>query len=247
MSDRRLPFARARKTLVPVALLVVGLAASAGALAARVAPPATARDLAQIYFSNTLTRAEIVSVVGRVVHDFRIDEGRVTAVRASGIDLLERDGTRQTIAVDPGTQFVGVRFVRGAFGLRGTRVVTLRDNDSPATLVRPSATARQLGKSLLGAALVRAEVVTYAARTLRDVRIDEGKVVSVRSGSFTLLERDGTRQAIATSPSTLVTGGGGTVVDAGAIAPGLMAIAVRAGDGPASQVYLAGGTLGSGP
>jgi hypothetical protein len=246
MSDRRLSFARARKTLVPVAMLVVGLTASAGALAARVAPPATARDLAQIYFSNTLTRAEIVSVVGRVVHDFRIDEGRVTAVRANAIDLIERDGTRQTIAVNRGTQFVGVRFARGPFGLRGTRVVTLRDNDSPSTLVRPSATARQLGKSLLGAALVRAEVVTYAARTLHDVRLDEGKVVSVRADSFTLLERDGTRQTIAISASTVVTAGG-QVVDLSAISPGLMAIAVRAGDGPASQVYLAGGTPASGP
>ena len=146
MSARRPRFAHARTMLVCAAMLVVGLTGSAGALAAKGAPPATARDLAQAYFSNTLTRAEVVSVVGRVVHDFRIDEGRVTAVRPGAIDLLERDGTRQTIAVGRQTQFFGGRVGGLPFALRGTRVVTLRDNDGPAHAgppVRHRATARQ--------------------------------------------------------------------------------------------------------
>ena len=245
MSARRRRFAHARTMLVCAAMLVVGLTGSAGALAAKGAPPATARDLAQAYFSNTLTRAEVVSVVGRVVHDFRIDEGRVTAVRPGAIDLLERDGTRQTIAVGRQTQFFGGRLGGLPIALRGTRVVTLRDNDAPATLVRPSGTARQLGKSLLGVALVRAEVVTYAAGTPRDIRIDEGKVVAVRPGSITLLERDGTRQVIAIASSTAVTQGG-QIVDSTAIVRGLAAIAVREGDGPAEQLYLAAGPGGFG-
>jgi hypothetical protein len=245
MSDHRPACARARTALVAVSVLVCGLAAATGALAAKGAPPATARDLAQTYFSNTLTRAEVVSVVGRVVHDFRIDEGRVTAIRPNAIDLLERDGTRQTIAVGPQTQIFGGARAGIPFILRGTRVVTLRDNDGPATLVRPSATARQLGKSLFGAALVRAEVVTYAARTPHDVRIDEGKIVAVRAGTITLLERDGTRQAIAVATSTTVTQGG-QVVDTSAIVRGQTAIAVRDGDGAATQLYLAAGILGLG-
>jgi hypothetical protein len=56
MSDHRPAFARARTALVAVSVLVCGLAAATGALAAKGAPPATARDLAQTYFSNTLTR-----------------------------------------------------------------------------------------------------------------------------------------------------------------------------------------------
>ncbi len=244
MSGRRLPFACARTTLVAVAALLCGFAAAAGALAAKGAPPATARDLAQTYFSNTLTRAEVLTVVGRAVHDFRIDEGRVTAIRPSAIDLLERDGTRQTIGIGPQTQIVGGRLLGLPNGLRGTRVVTLTDNNGPATLVRPSSTARALGRSLFGATLVRAEIVTFAGRT-QDVRIDEGRITAVRSGAITLLERDGTRQAIAVASTTTVTQGG-QAVDSSALARGLTAIAVRVNDGPAQQVYLAPGILGLG-
>jgi hypothetical protein len=232
--------------VVSAAASLVVMAACTAALAAKGAPPATARDLAQTYFSNTLVRAEVVSVVGRVVHDFRIDEGRVTAVRPSAIDLLERDGTRQTIAVGPQTQFFGGGRLGGIpAALRGTRVVTLRDNNRPASLVRPSATARQLGKNLLGVALVRAEVVTYSAKTASDIRIDDGKIVAVAPGSITLAERDGTRQAITVATSTVVTAGG-QVVDSSAIVRGLTAIVVRQGDGPAQQVYLAGKVVGVG-
>jgi len=227
MSARRRTFAHARTMLVGAAMLVVGLTGSAGALASKGAPP------------------EVVSVVGRVVHDFRIDEGRVTAVRPGAIDLLERDGTRQTIVVGRQTQFSGGRVGGLPFALRGTRVVTLRDNDGPATLVRPSGTARQLGKSLLGVALVRAEVVTYAAGTPRDIRIDEGKIAAVRPGSVTLLERDGTRQVIAIASSTAVTQSG-QIVDSSSIVRGLAAIAVREGDGAAEQLYLAAGLGGFG-
>jgi hypothetical protein len=227
--------------LVPAAIALLALAAAAAATAAKVAPPATARDLAQTYFSSTLTRAEVLTAVGRGLHDYRIDEGRVVAVRPNAIDLLERDGTRQTIAIGQQTLIVGGggRFGGAPIGLRGTRVVTLTDNGAPATLVRPSATAKALGKVLLGTALVRAEVVTYAGTT-QDVRIDEGRIVGVKPGSMTLLERDGTRQQIAVAATTAVTEGGQTV-DSSAIVKGLSAIAVRVNDGPAQQVYLVPG------
>jgi hypothetical protein len=244
MSDRRPSFSRALTTLVAVAATIVALALSTGARAAKVAPPATARDLAQTYFSNTFTRAEVLTVVGRVTHDFRIDEGRVTAVRSAAIDLLERDGTRQTIGIGPQTQ-IGGRVAGPVNALRGTRVVTLRDNNGPATLVRPSSTARALGKSLFGTTLVRAEIVTYAGKTQQDVRIDEGRILALRAGTITLLERDGTRQAIALASSTVVTQGGLTV-DSTSIVRGLTAIAVRVNNGPAQQLYLVGTALKAG-
>jgi len=40
-----------------------------------------------------------------VTHDYRIDEGRLIAVRPNAVDLLERDGTRQTIAIGPQYDF----------------------------------------------------------------------------------------------------------------------------------------------
>jgi hypothetical protein len=246
MHARRPSSACVRGALVATATVVVALSACAVALGVKGAPPGTARGLAQTYFSNALTRAEIVSVVGRVVHDYRIDEGRVTAIRPGAIDLLERDGTRQTIAVGPQTQVLGGgRIAAIRANLRGVRVVTLRDNNAAATFVRPSAAARSLGRSLFGPSLVRAEVVTYAAKTAHDFRMDEGRVVAVRVGSVTLLERDGTRQVVAISPAAIVTENGQTV-DASAIVPGLAALTVREGNDAASQVFLAPSLLGIG-
>jgi hypothetical protein len=238
MSARRPPLARVRMLLAGAVMAGVALVASAAGLAANGASPATARDLAQIYFTNGLVRAEVVSLVGRVEHDYRVDVGRVVAVRANSIDLLEKDGTRQAIAIGTQTLIVGVGrvFAPGSIS-RGTRVVTVRDGSGPAQQVRPASWARVLGRTLFGGTLVRAEVLNYQAKALHDYRIDEGRIVGVKPASITLAERDGSRQTIAISSSTLVTVGG-QVVDQSAVVKGLTAITVREGDGPAEQIML---------
>jgi hypothetical protein len=224
--------------IAATALVLVGAVA---ALAAAGSPPTTARDLSQIYFANALIRAEVVSLVGRVEHDFRIDEGRVVAVRPGSIDLLERDGTRQTIAVGPQTQIVGVGrpFAPTPIG-RGMRVITVRDGSGPAQQVRPSASARVLGRAFLGSTLIRAEVLNYVGKTVHDYRIDEGRIVNVKATAITLLERDGTRQAIPISPLTEVSLSG-QPADQTVLARGLAALTIREGDGPAEQILLASG------
>ena len=242
MSERRQPLARARTLVAAAVSLVVALTATAAAQSAKVAPPTIARSLAQTYFTNTFTRAEVLTVVGRVVHDYRIDEGRVIAVRPNAIDLLERDGTRQTVALNSQTQMPGGRLAGVAIGLRGSRVVTLTDNGGAAMLVRPSATARALGKALFGPTLARAEIVTFAGK-VQDIQIDEGKITAVRPGSVALLERDGTRQTIAVAPTAAVTENG-VVVDTSAIVKGLEAITVRVDTAAAQQVFLAPTVLG---
>ena len=45
-------------------------------------------------------------VRGGVVHDYRIDQGKVVIVRGGSIELLERDGTRQLIPVSPTAQVI---------------------------------------------------------------------------------------------------------------------------------------------
>ena len=237
MSDRR----RFRMLLAAAAVATLALTATGVAGAAKGAPPAAARDLAQIYFSNALIRAEIVTFAGKVEHDFRIDEGRVVAVRPTAIDLLERDGTRQTIAVGSQTQVVGVGRLFGSVSVaRGTRVIAVRDGGGPAQQIRPSTSARVLGRTLFGNGLVRAEILNFAGKTVHDYRIDEGRVVSVKPASVMLLERDGSRQAIPVGASTLYTLSG-QPVDQSAVVKGLVAITIREGDGPAEQILLANG------
>jgi hypothetical protein len=230
--------------LAGAAVAAVALVASAAGMAAKGAPPATARDLAQVYFANGLLRAEVVSLVGRVEHDYRVDVGRVVAVRASSVDLLEKDGTRQSIAIGAQTLIVGVGrlFAPGTIS-RGTRVVTVRDGSGPALHVRPVSWARVLGRTLFGGTLVRAEVLNYQAKTLHDYRIDEGRIVAVKPASITLAERDGSRQAIPIGASTLVTVGG-LAVDQSAVVKGLTALTVREGDGPAEQIMLSALVVG---
>jgi hypothetical protein len=217
--------------LVATLVVTVALVASAAGLAGPNAPPQAARDLALTYFSTGLTRAEVVAIGGRAEHDYRIDEGRIVAIRPGSIDLLERDGTRQTIPV-----------AGRVFGLlRGTRVVTVRDNGGPATQVRPSGQARLLGRAFFGATFVRAEVLFYLGRSAHDYRIDEGRIVAAKAGtSITLLERDGTRQAIPVSASTVVSANG-QPVDQSALVRGQTAVTIREGDGPAEQILLATG------
>jgi hypothetical protein len=222
--------------LAGAAAAVAVLVASAAGFAAPGAPPGAARDLAQVYFSNTLTRAEVVSVVGRYVHDYRIDQGKVIGNRPNAIDLLECDGTRQTIAIAASTIVPG-RFSGPPSVARGTRVVVVRDGDGPATQIRPSGSVKALGKIFFGASLVRAEVLICSAKTLHDYRIDEGRIVSVRPTSIVLLERDGTRQTIAVGSSTLVTLAG-QPSDLSAVTKGFAAVTIREGDGPAQELRL---------
>jgi hypothetical protein len=237
MSDRR----RVRTLLAAAAAAIFALTAASVVPAAPGAPPPAARDLSLTYFSNALIRAEVVSLVGRSEHDFRIDEGKVVAVRANAIDLLERDGTRQTIAISAQTQIVGVGrlFAPGAI-TRGTRVIAVRDGGGAAQQVRPSGWARVIGRTLFGNTLVRAEVLNYVGKTVHDFRIDEGRIVGVKPAMVTLLERDGTRQPIPVSSSTLMTLNG-QPVDQSAVVKGLAAITIREGDGPAEQILLGNG------
>jgi hypothetical protein len=239
MSDRLSTFARAVRLPVVALLAMLALAVASPGFAAKVAPPRAARDLAQTYFAGQLTRAEVVTVSGKYEHDWRVDEGRVVAVRQNAIDLMERDGTRQTIAIGPSTVVSGVGrlFAPNAIA-RGTRVVTLRDGNGPAQQVRPSAWGRILGTNLLGATLVRAEVLNYQAKTLHDYRIDEGRITAVKPAAITLLERDGTRQSIPVTSGAIVMLNG-QPADQSNVVKGLSALTIREGSGPAEQIWLA--------
>ena len=81
---------------------------------------------------------------GGVVHDYRIDQGKVVAVRGDSIQLLERDGTRQLIPVSPTAQvIVNGRFATLAGIPLRLNAITIRDGELPATSVRVTGITRK--------------------------------------------------------------------------------------------------------
>ena len=95
------------------------------------------RSLGDLYLGPQMARAEIVLVRKGVVHDFRLDQGRVVAVGPGVLELAERDGTRQEIPLSPSTTFI-VAGARATLADVATGMValTVRDGDQPAQRVR---------------------------------------------------------------------------------------------------------------
>ena len=156
-----------------------------------------------------MARAEVVMVMGAAVHDFRIDQGRILAIRPNAIALLERDGSRQTIPIGPATVVLAGNHVGSVIGLLAQRqnVLTVREGDQPAQSIyvtgRRAPGQKALGEVFFGRT-ARAEVVMVVGGVVRDFRIDIGRVLSVSPTSIVLQERDGTSQEIPISTSTEV-------------------------------------------
>jgi hypothetical protein len=148
--DHRVGVARSRngsrvsKPWTLAAAAVAALAVGVSGFAAATAPPNEARALGELFFNKNMARAEVVVVRGGVVHDYRIDQGKIVAVRNGTIELLERDGTRQLIPVSPTAQvIVNGRFTTlPAVPLR-LNAVTIRDGDEAATSVRVTGLPRK--------------------------------------------------------------------------------------------------------
>jgi hypothetical protein len=116
-----------------IAALVVG----AVSLASSSAPPPEARALGEVFFNRNMARSEVVMVIRGVVHDYRLDQGKVVASRGGTIELQERDGTRQSIPIAPDAQILvnGRISALVSVPLR-VNAITIRDGDQPASVVR---------------------------------------------------------------------------------------------------------------
>jgi hypothetical protein len=92
--------------------------------------------LGELFLGPQMARAEIVVVRGGVVHDLRLDQGRVAAVRTTSIDLSERDGTKQTIPVSSSTKVI-ISGVPGTLSQLSAGMIAfaIRDADQPAERV----------------------------------------------------------------------------------------------------------------
>ena len=149
----------------------VALIASAASLATSSAPPGWRRGPRPHLFHDRLrARRGGDELAGRGRARLPHRRGRASvAVRQTSIDLLERDGTRQTIALNGQTLIAGVgRLFSPGSVIRGSRVVAFRDGNGAAQQIRPSNWTRVIGRTLMGGGLVRAEVLNYQAKTLHD-------------------------------------------------------------------------------
>src|ERR1051326_5989683 len=83
---------------------LLGIATAAATLAALALVQGGAaglNSLGTFFFGPKLVRAEVVTNEGGVIHDYRVDRGRIRQVTQSSLTLFERDGTLVTVPVAP--------------------------------------------------------------------------------------------------------------------------------------------------
>jgi hypothetical protein len=207
--------------------------------AALLVEPALAlpRSLASDVFGPNMVRAEVIVLEGGSVRDLRVDRGRITTARPGWLRLVERDGTVVDVALGPSTR-VTVNGRPGGFGeLRRGNVTTVREGEGPALyVVKPAlALPRVLASFLFGPRMVRAEVVLMDGGTVRDIRLDRGRIVQARGGAVRLRERDGTVVDLPVAPSAEITVNG-RLAHFPELRRGMNATIIREGDGAASVV-----------
>jgi hypothetical protein len=97
-----------------------------------------------------------------------------------------------------------------------------------------------LGAFFFGPQLVRAEVVMAdGTGTVKDYRVDRGRIRGVTAGSITLLEKDGTLVTVPVAANADIRVRGSTVPFARlSRAQGRLAITIRQGDQPAQAVQV---------
>jgi hypothetical protein len=90
-------------------------------------------------------------------------------------------------------------------------------------------------RPLLGAGLVRAEIVTRSGGAIHDYRVDRGRIRQVKPGELTLRELDGTVVTIPIAPTAQVRLDN-RLAGYAQLRRGMQAIVIRDGDAPASRV-----------
>jgi len=118
-------------------LAIAVSAAAVSALALVQGGAAGLNSLGSFFFGPKLVRAEVITNEGGVIHDYRVDRGRIRAVTSSSLTLFERDGTLVTVPV------AGTADVRlGGFSVpltklrRGFVATTVRDGAASASIVQ---------------------------------------------------------------------------------------------------------------
>ena len=81
-------------------LVVIGASAAAiAALALAQGGAASLASLGNFFFGPKLVRAEVITSEGGVIHDYRVDRGKITRVAVGSLTIVENDGTTVTVPV----------------------------------------------------------------------------------------------------------------------------------------------------
>jgi hypothetical protein len=94
-------------------------------------------SLADYFFGAKMIRAEVIVQDGGVLHDYRLDRGRIRSASAGSLTLRERDGTLVVVPVAADAEIrLNGRSVRLSALRRGMNALTVRDGGAPASTVR---------------------------------------------------------------------------------------------------------------
>ena len=117
----------------------LGLAAAAAAIAVLALAQGGAASLASLgnfFFGPKLVRAEVITSEGGVIHDYRVDRGRIRQVTSSSLTLVEKDGTVVPVPVAPTAAVtLAGRSVPLTRLKRGFTATTVRDGAASASTV----------------------------------------------------------------------------------------------------------------
>jgi hypothetical protein len=120
-----------RRFLTPAAS-----AAAIAALALAQGGGASLASLGNFFFGPKLVRAEVITSEGGVIHDYRVDHGRIRVVTPSSLTLFERDGTTVAVPVAPTANVtLGGKTVPLTRLKRGFMATTVRDGAASASMV----------------------------------------------------------------------------------------------------------------
>ena len=236
----------ARRTRI--ALLSCALVLALPAVAAA-RPPAVPRATAIYLLGGKMIRSEIaIKSSDGVVHDFRVDRGRLTRRYAGGMLIFaERDGTKASVKVASSARVLLNGKPASLRNLRaGMQVAVPRDGDHPADIVYASGPKRTPTipyasvSYLLGNRMLRAEIALKSADgVLHDYLLDRGRIKQVAVSGLVLREGDGTAVTITVSPFARVKING-RPAGYSQLRRGMMATTMRDGDKPADQIWATG-------
>src|SRR5207247_11422368 len=110
---------------------IIGLMAAATAIIALAIIQSGAAgpgSLGTFFFGPKLVRAEVIMNEAGVIHDYRVDRGKIRAIAQGSLTLLEKDGTLVTVSVAPTADIrLGGVSVPFAQLRRGFPAATVRD------------------------------------------------------------------------------------------------------------------------